>query len=172
MTRAALVTDVYSKAEAMRPAPIAEAGTSPGAVHQMDVVFINGFTGSTVIGINHDELHEPQSVRLDLAIGVPRLRACCTDRIEDTIDYSAVHAALHHLLCTHRMRLLEALAEAIAQLTIAEFGAHWVRVSLAKPAKFDDVEAVGVTIERVREARASSHVSKIIELIGAGSVPG
>ena len=48
------------------------------------------------------------------------------------------------------MRLLEALAETIAQLLIAEFGAHWVRVSLAKPAKFADLAAVGVQIERRR----------------------
>jgi len=172
MMRATLVKNFSLHAEAMQPSPDAEAGTRASAPQQMDVIFIEGFRGLTVIGIDHDEQHEPQAVRLDLAIGVPRLHACRTDRIEDTIDYAAVHAALHHLLRTHGRQLLEALAEAIAQLAIVEFGAHWVRVSLAKPAKFDDVAAVGVTIERFREARAPGHASRIIELIGAGSVPG
>jgi dihydroneopterin aldolase len=73
-----------------------------------------------------------------------------TDRIEDTVNYAAVHDALHVLLASHGVQLLERLAEKVAQLLIAEFGAHWVRVSLAKPAKFDDVESVGVVIERRR----------------------
>jgi 7,8-dihydroneopterin aldolase/epimerase/oxygenase len=118
----------------------------------LDIVYIEGFTGTTVIGIDDDELHAPQPVRLDLAIGMPSIRACHTDRIGDTVNYAAVHGALHALLATHKVRLLEALAEQIAQLMIGTFGAHWVRVSLSKPAKFDDVSAVGVLIERRRDA--------------------
>jgi dihydroneopterin aldolase len=117
----------------------------------MDIVYIEGFTGQTVIGIDHGELHAPQPVRMSLAIGVPAIRACATDRIEDTINYAAVREALHGLLASHGTQLLEALAEKVAQLLIADFGAHWVRVSLAKPAKFEDVESVGVLIERRRD---------------------
>lgn len=122
-----------------------------GSRAPMDIVYIEGFTGQTVIGIDTSELHHPQPVRMSLAIGVPAIRACATDRIEDTINYAAVREALHILLATHRTQLLEALAEKVARLLIADFGAHWVRVSLAKPAKFDDVESVGVLIERRRD---------------------
>jgi dihydroneopterin aldolase len=118
----------------------------------LDIVYIEGFTGNTVIGIDKEELHAAQPVRLDLAVGVPSLRACHTDCIADTVNYAAVRTALHTLLATHKVQLLEALAEQIAQLMIGEFGAHWVRVSLSKPAKFDDVTAVGVLIERRRDA--------------------
>jgi dihydroneopterin aldolase len=65
--------------------------------------------------------------------------------------------------------LLEALAEKVAQLLIRDFGAHWVRVSIAKPAKFDDVRAVGVTIERRRAAQGS--VDATWAALGAGLVP-
>ncbi|WP_061168905.1 dihydroneopterin aldolase [Caballeronia hypogeia] len=137
----------------------------------MDIVYIEGLTGQTVIGIDVSELHEPQTVRMNLAIGVPSIRACHTDRIEDTVNYAAVREAILHLLETHGLQLLEALAERIAQLVIADFGAHWVRVSLAKPAKFEDVDAVGVVIERRRvvDARASGAVS--LAWIGRGYVP-
>jgi dihydroneopterin aldolase len=121
----------------------------------LDIVYIEGFTGQTIIGIDAPELHAAQPVRLDLAIGVPS-RACQTDRIGDTVDYSAVRTALHSLLATHKVQLLEALAEQIAQLAIGSFGAHWVRVSLSKPAKFDDVSAVGVLIERRRSQTRSA----------------
>src|ERR1700757_512510 len=54
----------------------------------LDIVYIEGFVAQTVIGIDAGELHEPQPVQLDLAIGVPSLRACETDRIDDTINYA------------------------------------------------------------------------------------
>ena len=129
------------------PPDTRSAGTRAG---RMDIVFIENFIGQTIIGIDSSELHEPQPVRMNLAIGVPAIRACTTDRIEDTINYAAVRGALHALLDSHGVRLLEALAEAVARLLINDFGAHWVRVALAKPAKFDDVAAVGVQIERQR----------------------
>ncbi|WP_244850317.1 dihydroneopterin aldolase [Caballeronia sp. SL2Y3] len=136
----------------------------------MDIVFIEGLTGQTVIGIDKSELHIAQPVRMSLAIGVPSLRACTTDRIEDTVNYAAVREAVHALLASHRVQLLEALAEHIAQLVIARFGAHWVRVSLAKPAKFDDVDAVGVVIER-RRAPCMQGGQGGLGWIGLGYVP-
>ena len=138
----------------------------------MDVVFIEHFRGQTIIGIDADELHTPQPVTMTLAIGVPSLRACRTDRIEDTVNYAAVRDALHALLDTHRVKLLEALAEQIAQLLIAGFGAHWVRVQLAKPARFDDVDAVGVVIERRRDMGVNGYTGGGgYASLGAGLVP-
>src|ERR1700712_5258007 len=102
----------------------------------MDIVYINGFTAKTVIGIDASELHDPQPIRLDLEIGGSSIRACLTDRIDDTVNYAAVHDALGLLMATHGVQLLERLAEKVARLLIDDFGARWVRVSLAKPAKF------------------------------------
>ncbi|QQC67668.1 dihydroneopterin aldolase [Paraburkholderia ginsengisoli] len=148
---------------------IADAGALP---ERMDIVFIENFTGQTVIGIDSSELHVPQPVRMNLAIGVPAIRACTTDRIEDTINYAAVRDALLDLFASHRVRLLEALAENIAQLLIADFGAHWVRVSLAKPAKFDDVAAVGVQIERRRSDPPTNGVGVVsYASLGEGLIP-
>jgi dihydroneopterin aldolase len=139
---------------------------------RMDIVFIEDFVGQTIIGIDSSEQHVPQPVRMNLAIGVPSIRACSTDRIEDTINYAAVRSALHALLATHGVRLLEALAEAVARLLITEFGAHWVRVALAKPAKFDDVSAVGVQIERQRSDMPHTAVGVTgYALLGAGLIP-
>lgn len=147
--------------------PIRDALPAAIGHDAMDIVYIEGLTGQTVIGIDHGELHDAQPVRMSLAIGVPCLRACTTDSIDDTVNYAAVREAIHGLLATHRVQLLEALAERIAQMVIADFGAHWVRISLAKPAKFDDVDAVGVLIER---RRASSRADGL-GWIGLGYVP-
>ncbi|HEY1608729.1 MAG TPA: dihydroneopterin aldolase [Paraburkholderia sp.] len=138
----------------------------------MDIVFIDNFRGQTVIGIDENEQHDPQAVTINLAIGVPSLRACQTDRIQDTVNYAAVREALHALLKVHSVKLLEALAESVAQLLIAGFGAHWVRVQIAKPARFDDVDAVGVVIERRREPGLSTFAGGSYASLGAGFVPG
>ena len=90
----------------------------------LDIIFIDGFVGETVIGIHHDELHDTQPLRIDLAAGLPRSLACDTDHIGDTIDYSVVHSALHEMLAGHTYRLLEAFAEGVASLLLERFGAH------------------------------------------------
>lgn len=151
------------------PRPAADPEAAP-----MDVIFIDGFRGDTIIGIHHDELETPQPVRVDLAAGVPRSLACSTDRIGDTLDYGEIRLALRELLQTHRHQLLEAFAEAIANLVLNRFGGHWVRVAVCKPGKFDDVDGVGVVIERRRnpdEHPARRRAAEVLHLLGAGLVP-
>jgi dihydroneopterin aldolase len=137
----------------------------------LDLVFIEGFTGETVIGIDRGELHAPQPLVIDVHAGVPHARACDTDRIGDTIDYSRVHARLTRLMAEHRLQLLEAFAEAIADILLDEFGAVWARVRVVKPRKFDNVQAVGVQIER-RAQSVAPRSSAVLRLIGSGMVPG
>jgi dihydroneopterin aldolase len=118
----------------------------------MDLVLIEGMRAETVIGIHEGE-DMPQPVVVDVQAGVAHARACDTDDIRDTIDYSVVRTRLLRLMVEHRLHMLEALAEAIADILLREFGASWVRVRVVKPNKFDDVQSLGVQIER--EARAS-----------------
>lgn len=144
---------------AFRRVPGSSGNAAAFVNENMDIVFIDGLTIPTIIGIDQGELHDPQPVRLHLAIGFPEIRACKTDRIADTVNYAQVRDALHRLLAAHQVQLLEALAEMIAQLMISSFGAYWARVSLAKPAKFSDVDSVGVVIERRRRVGHAGQVS-------------
>jgi dihydroneopterin aldolase len=134
----------------VRRHPSSAADAAGGSAEPLDLVFIEGFEASTVIGIHGAELHQPQSLCIDVTIGMPRSPAARSDAIGDTIDYGAVLEALRALMRTHRVRLLEALAEAIARLLLEDFHAHWVQVRIAKPRKFHDTASVGVCIERRR----------------------
>jgi dihydroneopterin aldolase len=139
----------------------------------LDLVFIEGLNGQTVIGIHASELHQPQAVVIDVCAGVPALPACRTDCIADTIDYGELRERLLTLLREHRVQLLEALAEQVARIAIDEYKAHWVRVRIAKPRKFADTDAVGVTIERRRSLPSpASARAATLRLIGQGLVPG
>ncbi len=151
----------------LRPSPSETTAAEP-----MDLIVIEGLTGHTVIGIHASELHRPQPLVIDIHAGVPRARACDTDRIGDTIDYSVVRERVLRLLAEHKLLLLEAFAEAVADILLGEFGAAWVRVKVVKPNKFDDVAAVGVQIERrAASTRQQSHAT-VLHLIGSGMVPG
>jgi len=152
-------------------------GEPDQALQPLDLIFIEGFTGETVIGIHESELHKPQPLIIDVHAGVRRSLACDTDRIGDTIDYGVVRERLQDLLRHHGVQLLEAFAERIAHILIDDFGAAWVRVKVVKPHKFPDVQAVGVQIERRAARRASppaptTERAQVLQFLGSGLVPG
>lgn len=153
------------------PRPDAQADPAP-----LDLIFIEGFRGETVIGIHESEFHRPQPLVIDIQAGLPRSRACDTDQIADTIDYGVVRERLHGLLRDHGVTLLEAFAEKIAQMLLVDFRAAWVRVKVVKPQKFEDVQAVGVQIERWSSAAQgpgqAPRSAQVLRWIGSGMVPG
>lgn len=155
--------------------PSQRASAQMSATPALDLIFIEGLSGHTVIGI-HDGEDRPQPLVIDVHAGVAHALACDTDRIVDTIDYSVVRERLLRLLAEHRLKLLEALAEAIADILLDEFGAAWVRVTVTKPNKLPDVKAFGVQIERravAGESRAAkARPAAVLQLLGSGMVPG
>jgi dihydroneopterin aldolase len=114
----------------------------------VDIIFLQDFRIDLLIGIYEWERKMPQTVQLDLEIGLPGTRAGLTDRIEDTIDYGAVVARLKSTLAERHFDLLEALAEHVADVIRREFGAPWVRVSVTKLGMLRDIRRVGLVIER------------------------
>jgi dihydroneopterin aldolase len=121
----------------------------------MDIIFIDELRVTTPIGIYPREQAVPQMLVIDLQIGASTDKAGRSDEIGDTIDYAAVVRRLRADLESHRFRLLERLAEHIAQVLLDDFGALWTRVSVAKPGVMRGVRRAGVVIERGRTARTS-----------------
>jgi 7,8-dihydroneopterin aldolase/epimerase/oxygenase len=114
----------------------------------MDVIFLSEIKLDTMIGVDEWERLKPQTVQLDLEIGLPRNRASASDNVADTIDYAAVIARIRATLAEKSYHLAEALAEHIAQLILKEFGAPWTRVTVTKLGLMKSVKRVGVTIIR------------------------
>lgn len=114
----------------------------------MDIVFLEEFRLELLIGIHAWERRVPQTVLLDIEIGLPDGRAFVTGHIADTLDYGAVAARIRQVPGEKNFLLVETLAEHIAALIRIEFGAPWVRVSVAKFGALCGVKKVGVVIER------------------------
>jgi dihydroneopterin aldolase len=118
----------------------------------MDAIVIRDLRVDALIGIHRRERHVAQTLSIDLEIGLPGEAVFASDKVADTIDYEQVALKIRALAASQHFRLVETLAERIARLLLDDFGAPWVRVSVAKIGILGNAKYVGVTIERRRPA--------------------
>ena len=115
----------------------------------MDFIFIDDLRVDAQVGIYPREQVSPQTLEISLTFGVPD-EAAQNDDIARTIDYAVVIARIRAELAAHRFNLLETLGEFVIDLMLKEFGAPWVKISIAKLGVMKGVRRVGVQIERSR----------------------
>ncbi len=114
----------------------------------MDRVLIHGLSLETVIGVYGWERELRQTLLLDLELAWDIRRPGASDAVDDALNYAAVSARLREFSGAACFELLEALAEALADLLREEFGVSWLRLTLRKPGAVPEAEYVGVRIER------------------------
>ena len=114
----------------------------------MDIIFVSELRIETLIGVYEWEKRVPQTIQLDLEVGLPGTHASRSDRLHDTIDYASIVARVEHLFRDQHFSLLEHAAESVAAAVQRDFSAPWVRVSIAKLAPLRNVKRLGVVIER------------------------
>jgi dihydroneopterin aldolase len=101
------------------------------------------------VGIFEREKAAPQTLEISLTFGVPD-EAARDDDIDKTIRYDAVIERIRAELAARHFNLLETLGEYVIGLLLDEFGAPWVKISIAKVGIMKGVRRVGVQIERSR----------------------
>jgi len=116
----------------------------------MDTIVIRDLRVEVLIGIYKRERYVPQTVSVDLDIGIPGAAVFASDKVADTIDYAQVTLKLKALGASQHFRLVETFAERIAKLLIDDFKAPWVKVTASKVAVLPNAKFVGVAIERGR----------------------
>ena len=115
----------------------------------MDFIFIEEMRVEAWVGIFERERAAPQTLELSLTFGVPD-EAARDDDIAKTIRYDAVIERIRAELARRHFNLLETLGEYVIGLLLEEFGAPWVKISIAKIGIMKGVKRVGVQIERSR----------------------
>ncbi len=117
----------------------------------MDKVFIEGLIVETLIGIYAGERDARQPVVIDLELGFDNTRPGSSGRLEDTIDYAEVVAALKACAAGAERGLLEQLAEDCCAALQQKFeGIRSIDLRLDKPAAAHALGCrhVGVRIRR------------------------
>ncbi len=116
----------------------------------MDKTFITRLVARGIIGIEEWERHKPQEILISIEMFGDQRPAARSDDIADCINYRTVaKKALAHAETAQRFTV-EALAQDIADLCLAEPGVEKVRVRVEKPGAVRFAESVGVEIERSR----------------------
>jgi dihydroneopterin aldolase len=126
-----------------------------------DYVSVRDLSVAAVIGVHAWEREVEQTLIVSADMAADVRKAAATDGLADTLDYSAVAAAIAAVLREGKFRLIETAAERVAGRLLADFPVTWLRVELRKPiasapapapAAGPPAYAAVVTIERTRDS--------------------
>jgi 7,8-dihydroneopterin aldolase/epimerase/oxygenase len=115
-------------------------------------IFLRGMTIEARVGVHRFEREKAQRLLLDVTLFARREGEPQADRLAAVLNYERVARAVRAVFAGTHINLLETAAERVAAACLAEPKVQGVLVSLAKPDIFPDVAAVGVEIERWKEA--------------------
>lgn len=122
----------------------------PMASHDLplDQILIEGLVLPAFIGVFEHEYAESQPVRLDITVDISPLGQSDDHETHNIVRYDHIVADIKELLAVGHIDLVETLAEDIAKTCLSYHRAQQVCVTVAKPAAFDEADAVGVRITR------------------------
>lgn len=116
----------------------------------MDRIRICDLLVRCILGINENERREKQDVVINLTLYTDLHKAGKSDRIEDTVDYRALKKRVLAMGESSQYFLVEALAEAVAELCLDQQGVRQVDVRVEKPHALRFARSVAVEITRKR----------------------
>ena len=115
----------------------------------MDKVFIKNLEVETVIGIYDWEREVRQLISISLEVNFDLEKAGKKDNIEDSLNYKKISKSVIQLAESSKSKLIENLAQKIADTILTEFPISRIVVTLEKPGALRGSKSVGVTIERL-----------------------
>jgi len=116
--------------------------------NQLDCIFLTDLRIETIVGIWDWERKIRQTVSIDLEMGADVATAAAHDDIEHTLNYKAVSKRVQSFVGESSFKLVETMAERVAELILTEFDVPWVRVKVNKPGAIRGARDVGIRIYR------------------------
>ena len=114
-------------------------------------VFLRDMVLLASIGVFRREHSRPQRVRINVDLGVQDDQAGVgPDRLSRVVDYGRVAAAVRDIVGAGHVRLVETLAEQIAEACLTDSRVSLARVRVEKLDVFEDAVSAGVEVERCR----------------------
>jgi dihydroneopterin aldolase len=114
----------------------------------MDLVYIKNLRIETIIGIYDWEREVKQVVSMDLEMAADIKMAAQTDNIGYALNYKSISKRIIKFVQEQKFKLIESMAEEVAQIVLIEFSVPWVRLRISKPGALRGSEDVGIIIER------------------------
>jgi dihydroneopterin aldolase len=111
-------------------------------------VFVKGLKLDAFIGAYDHEQGASQPLKIDLELEVIEPADPAGDRLEDVVCYNRLTQGIKAIIAEGHIKLLETLAERIADLAIAHAMVLSVSVRIDKPRAIPEADAAGVEIIR------------------------
>lgn len=119
-------------------------------VEALSLIELKGLRALGRHGVSDEERSAAQPFELDISVALDMTRAAASDDVSDTVDYQAIGQEAYEVVGERSFKLLEALAEAVAEVILKHERVEWVSVSVRKlrpPVPFD-LASAGVRITR------------------------
>jgi 7,8-dihydroneopterin aldolase/epimerase/oxygenase len=116
-------------------------------------VFIRDLVLACSIGVHRHEETAAQRIRLNLDLAVHDEALALNDDLANVVCYESIADRVRALVLQGHIRLVETLAERIAELCLTDDRVRTVRVRVEKLDVFEDAASVGVEIERPAPGR-------------------
>lgn len=113
-----------------------------------DTIFLQNLKVDTIVGIWDWERKIRQTVSIDLEMGADIRRAAENDDIESTLNYKLVAKRVQQFVAVSEFKLVETMAQKIAEVVLQEFDVPWIQVRVSKPGAIRNAKNVGVLIRR------------------------
>ena len=116
----------------------------------MDRILIKDLLVRCVIGVHDEERRDKQDVLINLSLSVDLHKAGTSDRLEDSVDYRALNKQILSMVEHSQFHLVEALAQAVADICLENPSIKEASVRVEKPGALRFAGSVGVEIVRRR----------------------
>ncbi|MBU4199515.1 MAG: dihydroneopterin aldolase [Verrucomicrobia bacterium] len=116
----------------------------------MDSIHIRQLPLECIIGVESRERQLAQHVIISISVHGDFREAGVNDRLQDAVDYVALRDRIVALVENSRFHLIEALAQAVADICLAEKRIVAADVVVEKPGAFSGHGAVAVEIHRAQ----------------------
>jgi dihydroneopterin aldolase len=125
--------------------PATPSIAAPGIRH----LFVRDLVLKASIGVYEHEQHAPQRVRINLDLAVEE-QGRVDDHLDRVVSYEPLVRAAREAVSGGHIKLVETLAERLADKCLADRRVLSVRVRVEKLDVFPEAASAGVEIERVR----------------------
>lgn len=123
------------------------------------IVFIEGLTINTVIGVYSWERAIHQSLVIDVKLYGEMSKSFLSDDVNDAINYKSVCEDIERICHDTRAKLLESLADKIMAYLFCHYPCTKIELTIKKPNAIKQATSVGVMLICTKDDYANIHLS-------------
>lgn len=113
-------------------------------------IFVRGLMLDAFIGVYDSEQGVAQPLKIDLQVEVVEPSNPIGDSLEDVVCYNRLTQGIKAIIAEGHIKLVETLAERVAELALSHPMAIAVTVRIEKPNAISEAAAAGVEISRTK----------------------